>query len=623
MRVLIFTYFLILIAQIRGFAEKKCCGIDEVLIEFRNSSYGCGEDPLKRLGVFSNSTNFLREKADGTCLDVLNAWYSSVTVKAGEVVALTPMHNGDFFRKCCPLGYVYNPKLHSCARKLESTPSFIDKNLIKVGLPKCKVIVDFAVEVIDPDFWLGGADFCLDEDLDGKIVRRECRDDLSICDDIRCIKKCCSDGLSFVGGSNCLETYNKHGVDLSFSRNIEDPTGSFALISNRACKRIYQMSEKRYIFTLKKNGSFVFYQNFTDSFESEGILTKNSYCIEHASKAKSEGFFFFKCFPDEKVADKIVYTLWAKILSCVFLGLTILIYIVLDETRNLFGKILINYCFGTLFLFSLLSYSHVNLKPSDKFCELTAYGLIFFSTVSLAWLNVMCWDIWLTFGSTKQSIGMYQRKKDLKRFFAYMIYGWGMPLLLTLIIFMFSSLDVLPYAIQPYVGGTFCFIEPRKNNFAALLFLRFPHLIIQIVNVILFIKTITYCLRIKNEINKINDTSRHEKKYKFKKDQERLFLILKLSVIMGVNYIFDTLTSFVNLNELGTVPKYIEIIWDIINCLQGVFIFIIFICKKKIYYEFLRKINIQKNDYTRNNTQTQSISSGTRISLKNGRDSIK
>ncbi|KAJ8927554.1 hypothetical protein NQ314_019968 [Rhamnusium bicolor] len=112
--------------------------------------------------------------------------------------------------------------------------------------------------------------------------------------------------------------------------------------------------------------------------------------------------------------------------------------------------------------------------------------------------------------STKQSVGVHQRKKDLRRLLLYLLYGWGMPTFLTLTIYLFSRSTFLPYSIRPYVGTSVCFIENSK-----------------------------------------------------------LSLIVKLSVIMGVTYIFDVMSAFFDMSKMGVVPEYIEIIWDCINCLQG------------------------------------------------------
>ncbi|CAH2003758.1 unnamed protein product [Acanthoscelides obtectus] len=394
---------------------------------------------------------------------------------------------------------------------------------------------------------------------------------------------------------------------MSFSDNIEASSDPFAIISNRTCSKIYLMNEKRYTFTLKKNGAFSYWQNTSNAFVNETIEDPFSYCIEHSTRANLTGFFFFKCFKEIPYKDKFRHTLWPKILSCVFLGLTILIYLLLKETNNLFGKILMNYCTATLLLFMFLVYAQVNLETNDVHCRTLGYIIIFVSTASFAWLNIMCCDIWLTFGYTRQAVGVHQKRRDCRRLITYMLCGWNLPAFHTLIIYAFSVSRILPEAVHPYIGYRMCFIENR--NYAAILFLRFPHLCIQIVNVILFAKTINYCLKVKNEISRTIDVSKFEKKDRFKRNKENLSLILKLSVIMGVTFLFDTMTGFFRMSEMGDLLKYIEIIWDSINCLQGVFIFIIFICKRKIIRELLRKFHFRdRSSSTRTSYSTTRMS---------------
>ncbi|KAJ8958950.1 hypothetical protein NQ318_019721 [Aromia moschata] len=497
------TYLLITTLLSRGYTTEKCCGPSEHLQILQNLTYQCIEDVTKRLGIITDQTNFLETNTDGDCVDVKD-----------DIL----------------------------------THSFINESFVRVGLPECKLIVD---RELDEDIDLyqtvidvrRNPDYCIDKNEKGSFSLRQCREDVRECEHVRCVKKCCPDGQSFVNGPNCLDTYT-HGLNLSYSTRIEEPEGPFAIISNRTCERIYIMNEERYIFNLDKDGIFSYWRNQSNSFVPEAIDEKFSYCIEHAKLKKANGFMVFKCFEEKEYKLKFGYTLVPKIMSCVFLSLTIIIYFVLNETRSLFGKILMNYCVSTLFLFSILVYAHIELSPTDLTCKLTAYALVFVSTVSFAWLNIMCCDIWWTFGTTKQTVGVHQRKKDLRRLLWYMLYGWGMPTALTLIIFIFSSNPVLPYSIHPFVGTAVCFIENRSGNYAAILFLRLPHLVIQLVNTVLFFKTIVYCLKIKNEINKINDTTKHERNSNFKRDKERLSLILKLSVIMGVTFIFDVMSNF-------------------------------------------------------------------------------
>nr|CAI5821302.1 unnamed protein product [Callosobruchus analis] len=130
------------------------------------------------------------------------------------------------------------------------------------------------------------------------------------------------------------------------------------------------MNEKRYTFKLKSDGSFMYWQNASNTFVKEAIDDRLSYCIEHSTKANSIGFFFFKCFDEIPYEDKFRHTLWPKVMSCVFLGVTIAIYVILRETHNLFGKVLMNYCTATFLLYLLLVYAQVNLEPNDVHCRI-------------------------------------------------------------------------------------------------------------------------------------------------------------------------------------------------------------------------------------------------------------
>lgn len=60
-----------------------------------------------------------------------------------------------------------------------------------------------------------------------------------------------------------------------------------------------------------------------------------------------------------------------------------------------------------------------------------------------------------------------------------------------------------------------------SGNFGKHLFFNIPLLISQVINTILFVKTVIYCVRVKNEINKINDTTKDCRQRKFQKDKER------------------------------------------------------------------------------------------------------
>ncbi|KAJ8915635.1 hypothetical protein NQ315_003419 [Exocentrus adspersus] len=593
----------------------KCCKFGESLT-WTNSSYECVESNNKRLQIAANESNFVENNTDGD----------------GVIVSKRPVTE-NYFPKCCPLSYTYDSVLHSCVNNPEVDYSYIKENFVKVGLPRCKIVVDYELNgTTDFEYGLiNGTDelklkrnslqdpetFCIDKSEKGSFVIRECKGNFEVCEDVRCVKKCCPDGQSFINRAVCFDTYT-HGVNLSSFDYVEKPEEPYAIIYNRSCSKIYMMKEDKYTFNLDDKGVFSLWQNDTRTFLKANVSDLKSYCIEHTKKKNVEGYFFFMCFPEKHINAKFAYTAWPKILSCVCLVLTVAVYLILNETRNVFGKILVNYCVALFFENAVLIYAQLSLDPSTADCKFRSFAIIFFATASFSWSNVMCCDIWWTFGSAKRTVGAHQRKRDLKKLLSYFLYGWGVPTVLTLVILFFYTYRILPYPIQPIMAVKKCFFERRAGNYAHALFFNLPHLVIQLVNTVLFIKTIVYCLKVKNEIDKINDTTKDDKNRRFQKDKERLFLILKLSVIMGVSFMFEVVSAFFDMSQMGDIPKYIEIVWDTINCSQGIFIFIIFICKRKIYRDFqlkFRHLHPRSLSTTSIHTQSTIASNGTSMKV--------
>ncbi|KAJ8958954.1 hypothetical protein NQ318_019725 [Aromia moschata] len=220
--------------------------------------------------------------------------------------------------------------------------------------------------------------------------------------------------------------------------------------------------------------------------------------------------------------------------------------------------------------------------------------LIYMGFSCFAWLQIMCFDIYWTFGSTKRfSTRHEKRRRDFKRFIWYSTYGWGFPLVLTLIPLIFHYADVLPMPIRVKVAETKCLIERDDENYAEILFYITPLAVMQCANLVFFVKTVTYCLRVKGDIQKMKSADLQKKKNKFLVQKERFGLISKLFVTMGIFFLFEVVSSFYDFKQY-TVTEYLEIVWDMINCLQGLFIFIIFICKKKHFKKCKKNVAVDK-----------------------------
>lgn len=169
----------------------------------------------------------------------------------------------------------------------------------------------------------------------------------------------------------------------------------FAVIYNSACSKVYMMKEDRYIFNLDEKGIFSLWKNNTQSFTKRDVSETRSYCIEHTKKRDVEGYFFFMCFPERNINEKFTYTSWPKMLSCVCLAMTIAVYLILNETRNLFGKILVNYCVALFFENAVLTYAQLSLHPTGIDCKIRSKCQFYLKKKQFFWNAVYVKNIFL------------------------------------------------------------------------------------------------------------------------------------------------------------------------------------------------------------------------------------
>ncbi|XP_025834361.1 probable G-protein coupled receptor Mth-like 1 [Agrilus planipennis] len=180
------------------------------------------------------------------------------------------------------------------------------------------------------------------------------------------------------------------------------------------------------------------------------------------------------------------------------------------------------------------------------------------------WLNTMCFNIWWTFRDLRpQSLEKSQERCRLR---LYEVYAWGGPLVIA---GTAAILDVIPedseYAfLRPRFGTKQCWFY---GDIEILTYFYGPVGALLVINLALFAATAREltCGLWKREL--------------VKSTTERAALgrvCMKLVVVMGVTWIADVLSWAVG------GPQELWYITDIINTLQGVFIFIVVGCQPQV-----------------------------------------
>ncbi|KYN38891.1 G-protein coupled receptor Mth2 [Trachymyrmex septentrionalis] len=440
-----------------------------------------------------------------------------------------------------------------------------------------------------------------------------------MCENITCIPLCCPLGKHLqitqindtiteecvdgqVGQSNYLFP-DVYEYVMNDSKRI--PIGKkldqiFPLTIHDPCQ--YQ----RYVLEpeIKRNEDYLFLSNGSlYQLDIKSVVT--SYCL--AIWEDDKKFDVTICFdreaedvpPEEKTSLVI-----SLIVSLPFLLVTFVVYSILPELWNMHGYTLRGYV-GSLFVayMFLVMINLIHQAVISYFaCIAFAFIIHFSFLASFFWLNVMCFDIWWTFGGFRSLQGSV-KQRERKKFIIYSIYAWGSASLLSIICAIMDFVPSVPKElIRPEFGVSKCWFNTDE---ARALYFYGPMGVTVICNICLFISTALKIVRHKK------DTAHHLRGSESRRhdDNKQWFnLYLKLFIVMGINWSMEIISWL-----FKSAPPYVWYISDLTNTLQGLIIFIIFVWKKKIKRLLLKRFGCQDRDFfSRNSTRSGNHSSASR-----------
>lgn len=204
-------------------------------------------------------------------------------------------------------------------------------------------------------------------------------------------------------------------------------------------------------------------------------------------------------------------------------------------------------------------------RVSGGFCFTFAVCMHFFFLAAFFWLNTMCFNIWWTFRDLRPT--SLDKGQETFRLRLYQLYAWGGPLLIAGIAGILDSLpeEIYSSLLRPRFGQQRCWFYGDVEIFP---YFYGPVGVLLLINLILFAATAheLTCGLWKREVVKSNT--------------ERATLgrvCLKLVVVMGLTWVADVISWAVG------GPHYIWYVTDLINTLQGVFIFLVAGCQPQVW----------------------------------------
>ncbi|XP_045625294.2 G-protein coupled receptor Mth2 isoform X1 [Procambarus clarkii] len=276
------------------------------------------------------------------------------------------------------------------------------------------------------------------------------------------------------------------------------------------------------------------------------------------------------CFPEmvrtkESSFDRVVYqTLYpvGLIISAIFLIVTLFVYCMVVELRDLLGRCLmcsiLALCIAQV---STVIVQMATLVLPTTACVFMAVMMHFWYLAAFLWLNVICFNVFLTIWWKSETYG-----KISKWFPIFSAYGWGVALLITSLAVARDFSEGLDQSglPKPNFGQARCWFS---GDDALIIFFYGPTSVVLGINVLLFCAS-AYKLC---SLNKSSDA--------------RLFqfsLYLKLFVLMGVTWIFEVISYFVQRKTKDPKTNYVWLVFDMINIMQGLIIFLVFVCRRAV-----------------------------------------
>ncbi|CAG7716014.1 unnamed protein product [Allacma fusca] len=264
----------------------------------------------------------------------------------------------------------------------------------------------------------------------------------------------------------------------------------------------------------------------------------------------------------------------AFIVTSIFLLLTLCVYGLLWKEQNIQGWTTMSHS-GTMFLFYIfLAIDHFLGTQNMAFgrarvsfpCMASGIFLHFFFLSNFCWLTVICFSLFWTFRSINAG---NRNTKNIGQFMAYAAFGWGLPLVyvvISVVLDLQYRYEPCNEVVVPMYGRETCSIASAAQG----LYLYYPIAVLLVLNMIFFTITSFKLYQYKTQTAMIR-----ENLDKSKEAKELFQLFAKLFFVMGFTWILE----FVSWSVSGSTKTWYWAIVDVFNILQGIAIFVIYICK--------------------------------------------
>ncbi|XP_055913701.1 G-protein coupled receptor Mth2-like [Eupeodes corollae] len=393
-----------------------------------------------------------------------------------------------------------------------------------------------------------------------------------VCELRTCISVCCPPDYEFHNGT-CIESpfeidplidiTNKEGktIKVNISRQ-------FAIQYTRPCEGLFYFQPEIYDYdkySIMENASiFKPVENY--------LYGKETYCL---SPRILDGEFVYtplQCYmPNPVDPDVVKLNGVALLISVPFMILTIIVYLYLPNLRTIHGLSLCCYLVGLSIGYLTLAYLIFEPNISQLNCSILGYTAYFGFMSAFFWLSVISYELYTNFHGSKTN-------KSMKQFRLYCLYAWGLSLICLISTYVAENSSI-PKAWKSGIGGAdYCFLN-STHGWSAFIYFYGPILLILSFNTVMFVLTF---IQIRKDIRSYSGT--HKSHYEHK---DICMTFVRLFILMGITWLSEIVGYAMPLGNSWL--HFIFRITDLLNGMQGVIIFVLFVWRKSVKDQIFNK----------------------------------
>ncbi|GAB6030887.1 hypothetical protein CHUAL_007719 [Chamberlinius hualienensis] len=288
----------------------------------------------------------------------------------------------------------------------------------------------------------------------------------------------------------------------------------------------------------------------------------------------------------------------ASVISAVFVFFTFIVHLFYRKL-NYHAKALLCHIISLLIMYITMAIRTLVVDIKNEFWRLMVFSFQYISALSaFLWLNVLAFELWRAFSSQHGHQGVMSNDSNKKLWFVFKcLYACGIPVILCLLTIGLSYSTAAARLFQLKTESTWF-----TNEISLFIFFYTPIIIILIENLVFFLLTIWSIRKASQGTRIVNRNA----------NKNLLRVFVKLFIVMGICWLAEAISSLL-------VNRTDESVWyftDLINNLQGVAIFVVYVCKKSTWKVLKSRWKSYKSKRSQTTTQITTINM-TRIKSAN------